>query len=162
VLPVAQVTHFSPGRLRLRVSARRGQDAFFQRATEVFAQIPTVERIEANPVTGSILLVPGVDPAALGAHAERAGLLRITLEAVGGSPLTEQLAAGFQGVNRGLRRMTGGALDLASVGVVGLLAAAVVQWNRGHVLGPAATLLWYAVGLLLMTDVARAAKAKTS
>jgi hypothetical protein len=34
--------------------------------------------------------------------------------------------------------------------------------RSGHVLGPASTLLWYAAGLLLMTEVARAAKSGCS
>jgi hypothetical protein len=47
--------------------------------------------------------------------------------------------------------LSGGNLDLASVGFLTLVGAAVLQLQRGHVLGPASTLLWYASGLLLMS-----------
>ncbi len=52
----ANVTHRLPGRTRLRIPARRGDDAFFARMIEQARALPAVLAARANPVTGSLLL----------------------------------------------------------------------------------------------------------
>ena len=65
MLPHAEITHNSPGRLRLRIRARRGRADYFAGIEEKLVQCPGVERVLTNPVTGSVLLEPAVDLAAL-------------------------------------------------------------------------------------------------
>lgn len=158
MLPPAEVIHHGMSRLRLRIAAQRGQPEFFQRAVEVLAALSGVDRIEANPDTGSILIMPGIDPVRVAAHAEAAGLFRLGRESQTVRPITEGLAAGFCDINAALKSVSGGHLDLASAAFVALVGAAAVQLRGGHVLGPASTLLWYASGLLLATEAARAAR----
>ncbi len=161
MLPLAEVSHAGTRHLRLRVPERRGDASYFQQVAEALARLPGVERVEANPLTGGILLVPGAVGATLAAQAEAAGLFRLG-PAPAAVPLTESVAAAFRDLNTELTRLSGNRVNLASVGFVGLVGAAVVQLRNGHILGPAGTLLWYAAGLLLMTEAARAAKAKAS
>jgi hypothetical protein len=152
MLPAAHLIHRTRDRLRLRVPSRRGQTSYFEQLVDSLADLPGVERIETNPVTGSVLLSPAIDVAPLAQHAERNGLfVLITDMEAAAVPLAAGLARNFQDVNHQIRRLTGGNLDLASTGFIALVGAAVIQLQRGHVLGPASTLLWYASGLLLMS-----------
>jgi hypothetical protein len=162
MLPLAEVIHHGVSRLRLRIATHRGQPEFFQRVVEGLAALEGLDRIEANPATGSILIMPGIDTARVAAHAEAGGLFRVGAASAAVRPITEGLAAGFRDANSALKSISGGHLDLASTAFVGLVGAAAMQLRSGHVLGPASTLLWYAAGLLLMTEVARAAKSGCS
>jgi hypothetical protein len=152
MLPAAYLIHHTRDRMRLRIPNRRGQVPYFEQLVGVLAGLPGIDRIETNPVTGSVLLSPAVDVVPLAQHAERAGLFVLATDPASATvPLATGLARGFLGVNLQIRRMSGGNLDLASVGFLTLVGAAIVQLQRGHVLGPASTLLWYASGLLLMS-----------
>jgi Heavy metal associated domain 2 len=151
-LPAAYLIHHTPNRMRLRIPSRRGQVPYFEQLVGGLAGLPGIDHIESNPVTGSIVLSPAIDVTPLAQHAERAGLFVLTTDADATTvPLATGLARGFQGLNSQIRTLSGDNLDLASVGFLALVGAAVVQLQRGHVLGPASTLLWYASGLLLMS-----------
>ncbi len=157
MLSQASISHRTAGRLRIRVPSRRGEESYFRQVSQQLARCPGVERIEANPVTASILVVSAVDTETLARFAETEGLF--LLSAAGSAPMTitETLAAGFGGLNQELRRLSDGTVDLGTLAFAALVTGAIVQWQKGHVLGPASTLLWYAAGLLLMT---RAVKSK--
>jgi hypothetical protein len=154
MLPAAHVSHRTPGRLRLRIPTRRGQADFFDKLVAELTRQTDVERLEANPLTASVLLMPAVDLGKLARIGADGGLYTLAADESGheAAPLAQQVAAGFGGLNRQLRSMTGGNLDLVSVGFLVLVAAAFIQLQRGHVLGPTSTLLWYASGLLLMSQ----------
>jgi len=62
------------------------------------------------------------------------------------TPVAESVAATLAGLDREVRARAAGALDLWSVAFFVLLALALRQVVKGHVLAPAATLLWYAIG----------------
>jgi hypothetical protein len=155
MLPHAEITHASPGRLRLRIRARRGRADYFAGIEEKLAQCPGVERVVTNPVTASVLLEPGIDLAALGAFTQAQQLFQLAERPVLLAPLTQQVAERLADLNGELRRLSGGGLDLGALGFLGLVTLAAVQWQRGHVLGPASTLLWSATGLLLRTPAGR-------
>lgn len=155
MLPHAEITHNSPGRLRLRISARRGRADYFAGIEEKLVQCPGVERIVVNPVTGSVLLEPASDFAALVAFTQAQQLFQLVQEPALMPPLTQQVAERFGVLNGELRKFSGGGIDLGSLGFIGLVTLAAVQLQRGHVLGPTSTLLWTAIGLLLRTPAGR-------
>jgi hypothetical protein len=155
MLPHAEITHNSPGRLRLRIRARRGRADYFAGIEEKLVQCPGVERVVTNPVTGSVLLEPAVDLAALVAFTQAQQLFQLAQAPVLMAPLTQQVAERLSALNGELRRFSGGGIDLGSLGFLGLATLAAVQLQRGHVLGPASTLLWYAAGLLRMPRAGR-------
>jgi hypothetical protein len=134
MVPEAAVCHMSPGRIRVRVPAMRGDDEYF-RAVErdLGARFGAVV---ANSATGSILLTgAGVSLSdvrdiaaehALFALAER----RPTPADARTAPTVLELPA----------------VPLTTAAVFGLLA--VVQLLRGQVLAPATSLFWYALETL--------------
>jgi hypothetical protein len=52
-----QVVHFLPGRVRLKVPAAKGNAAYIAQVREMFLQVPGVRSLEANPITGSVLIL---------------------------------------------------------------------------------------------------------
>jgi hypothetical protein len=51
-----QVVHTMPGRVRLRVDKVKGNPAFAQKAQDKLGRVPGVKRVEAQPLTGSVLV----------------------------------------------------------------------------------------------------------
>lgn len=152
MLPAAHLIHHTRERIRLRIPERRGETAFFEKVVGELAGYPGIDRIETNPVTGSVLLSPAVELAPLAEKAERIGLFTLAASATATTlPLAAGLARGFQDLNGQLRQLSAGHLDLASLGFLALVGAALLQLQRGNVLGSASTLLWYASELLLMS-----------
>jgi len=50
------VVHAIPGRLRLKVDKVKGDPAFAQKAEDTLGQVSGIERVEAKPLTGSVLI----------------------------------------------------------------------------------------------------------
>jgi hypothetical protein len=155
MLPHAEITHNSPGRLRLRIRAQRGRADYFAGIEEKLVQCPGVERVATNPVTGSVLLEPANDLAALVTFTQAQQLFQFAQAPTLMAPLTQQVAERFGALNGELRKLSGGGIDFGALGFIGLVTLAAVQLQRGHVLGPVSTLLWYAVGLLRMPPAGR-------
>lgn len=54
--PETRIEHHLPGRMRLKIPALKGKSRALRIVCDAVAQIPEVQRIEANPLTGSILI----------------------------------------------------------------------------------------------------------
>jgi hypothetical protein len=155
MLPHAEITHNSPGRLRLRIRAQRGHADYFAGIEEKLVHCPGIERVVTNPVTGSVLLEPANDLAALVAFTQAQQLFQLAPAPALMPPLTHQVAERFGILNGELRKFSGGGIDFGALGFLGLVTLATVQLQRGHVLGPASTLLWSAISLLRIPPPAR-------
>lgn len=151
-LPSAYLVHRTPTRLRLRIPERRGDRFFFAAAQEHLGTLEGVSALCATPATGSILVQHGPDLrlTELEEQARRTGLFALAGVAPREPPLAEQLARRFAALDAAVRRSTGGAEDGASLLLLGLLVAALVQLARGNVAVPALTATWYALHLTLM------------
>jgi hypothetical protein len=51
-----QIAHQVPGRLRMKIPSAKGNPELLQQIGDTFSQIPGIEQITVNPVTGSIVL----------------------------------------------------------------------------------------------------------
>jgi hypothetical protein len=51
-----QVAHQVPGRLRMKIPSAKGNAELLQQIGDTFGQIPGIEQVAINPVTGSIVL----------------------------------------------------------------------------------------------------------
>jgi hypothetical protein len=134
--PRASVEHVVPGRMRLRVTARRGDAGYFGRVRTALAGLPGVREVRVNPRTGSILVEHGGDGAALLASGRAQGLFDAE---------APDRALARPGAARGLPAAP---LDLAAAGLAG---AGVLQIVRGQVVGSASENLWNAYGLYAAT-----------
>jgi hypothetical protein len=66
------VVHAMPGRVRLKVAKVKGNPAFAQKTRDKLSQVPGIKRVEAHPLTGSVLVY--YDAAALLADGALAAL----------------------------------------------------------------------------------------
>lgn len=128
-LPAAEVIHTMPGRMRLRISERRGDAVFFAAMATGLSALPGVYHVDVRPLTGSIVLAHGPPVAQIGAAAAQAGLFRLIEP-----PAEEQTAPALS-------------FDPRLALTVGLALVAAWQLLRGQIFPPALTAAWYAAHL---------------
>ncbi len=151
-LPKAYVTHAVPGRVRLKIPARRGKAEYFRALAAWLESRDGVDRADANPRTASVLIRLTEPFAGLAADAEDGGLFSVAaadeLMPTAVARLRDDVAA----LNTGLARMSGGEVDLASATVAALLLMALGQALRGNIATPAISLLWFAVSVVMAPE----------
>lgn len=157
-LPEARVVHATNRRLRLKIAERRGDEQFFSGVERQLGGWDSVERVETNPLTGSVL-VHFSEPAALFAdNALKNQLFTVSYDDLAASrdqaaSVTEWAARRVGDADHAVLRWTGGAADIRAVVFLMLVGAGAVQLLRGNIMAPAATLLWYAGAMLRLWDV---------
>ena len=159
-LPPARIGHLTSGRLRIKIPDRRRDEAFFRTVAARLASWHSVERVEVNPLTASVLVHFSDLAALLAENAEKNDLFAVALDdpAITAPPpsLTEQAAEGFAAADRAMRRWTAGTADLRGSVFLLLLAGGIYQLLRGNIAAPATTLLRYAGDMLRLWEGAPA------
>jgi hypothetical protein len=133
-LPIAEIEHRLPGRLRLRLASRRGDAAFLASIAERLARLPGVRSLRANPRTGSILIEHDGAAEALGELAKEQGVLQIAPPA----PPVPRSSGGA-----GHRTVRVPPLSVVAAGLAGL---GLYQAARGRLVGSGTGTLWKAFG----------------
>ncbi len=150
-LPAARISHFTARRLRIKVPERRRDTAFFNTVAERLAAWDSVERVETNPLTASVL-IHFSDPERLFLEAvAKNDLFDIDFDAGLGTsqPIVTQAAVqSFETVDHTLRHWTQNQIDMRAVLFLLLLGGGVFQLLRRRLDTPAPTLLWYAGDLI--------------
>lgn len=139
-LPIATVLHTMPGRTRLRIGGRRGDDVFFASVATGLSTIAGVSYVDVRPLTGSVLMQHTAPLVRIAAAAEKSRLF--ALASADPPPVAPAIA-----------------IDPKMVVALGLGALALAQFAQGRILPPAITLGWYAAGLAGWLVLGNAAKA---
>jgi hypothetical protein len=158
-LPEAAIAHVIPGRVRFKVPAKKHDADFFSRLRNFLGSLPGVERVEVNPLTGSVLVLHRLnltsreDLELLAASSEMSGLFRLALQHSEIAPprpvsLARSLATSAATLNERIKGLTGGIVDVPTLAIAGLVAVSIRQMREGVVFIPAITALWYASSLL--------------
>lgn len=154
--PVAHVVHMIDGRVRIKVPSKLGNTEYFSHVYKNLITFPPVEELRVNPVAGSLIinhrnssLVP------LKQYAQEKQLFILKETDYQPEVLLQRASTGLGSIDSGLKKLTNGDIDLRSVLFIVLMALAIRQLLRGHVMGPASTLLWQAMGLVLATKVGK-------
>ena len=157
-LPTGRVCHLTAGRLRLKIPERRGQADYFAAVEGRLRGWRSIDHVEANPLTGSVLVRFTDINALFAENAVANDLFEVEYDelVVEPGPVTEQAAAAFQAADDAVRRWTGNAAELRGAIFVTLLIGGIYQLLRGNIAAPAATLLWYAGATLRLWDTAPA------
>lgn len=143
----AHIVHRAPGRLRLRIPARRRDTGYFGELAERLARLPGVESVRADSLSAGVLILHrGVGEAELAAACE--GLAELSEVPPPARRAIDQAAAALERADAALRQASGGRSDTASLVFLLLAALALVQLGRGQVLAPASSLLWHALELV--------------
>lgn len=151
MLPTARVCHSISGRLRIRIDAYRRDEAFFGQLSAKLERVPGVLRVEANPITATVLIQHTLDAQHIRREIESRACVSL---APGGSglPPARSLSPDLG--------MTGGSFanvprvpaDARGLAILALFGMAIHQAIEGNVMVPAVSLLWYAFNLLERRD----------
>lgn len=155
VLPTAYVKHRMPGRVRLKIPAMRGDDAYFELLAETLAGCEQIRQLQLNPPTASLLVLHDDAPfEAIAEYAVSAGLFAIAEGNGGELPALDNLSVaglsslGVSQIDQQLNQLSAGRLDLRSLFFLGFVGLTVHQAAKGHIMSPASTFFWRALELL--------------
>jgi len=123
------IEHMIPGRVRLRFREQRRNEGFFQKIAHELAEIPTVERVHVNALTGSVLIFHSGNPTEI---AERVDAVAPAL------PVNDRTLRSAVGRARRIGERMPRPKTLA------FCALALFQLARGRIASNAAQQLWYA------------------
>ncbi len=143
MIPDAVMTHASPGRLRLRIPLKKGDEESLIFCRKQLAECPGILSIEVNPVTGSMLFLHKTTVPAIAEYARSKNLFTMQekLQNPGMKPsnLRKNITETFEGLDKKIQSMSDGAMDLGGLAFVVLVGAGVIQILAGN----AGTLPWY-------------------
>ena len=150
MLPEAYVCHSTVNRVRIRIPGEKGNGSFFKRVEQALLELPGVESVEGNPLTGSVLMRHCSDRDSVFEAVRQQGLL--ALRETGPARRTtvrQDIARGLKAVDQQVVDLTGGKADLLDIAGLGLLASGIHQIFKGNFAAPAwYTAFWYAFGIL--------------
>jgi hypothetical protein len=146
--PFAQVVHALPGRKRIRIPEKRGDEVYFTQVKERLADCPGVLAVEANPVTGGVLVHHAANATHFLHSAVEQGLFRVAGNNLpihsGANPpvpanrgVTVKSMPPFQ-LSSSLRRLI----------FLGLIGTGIVQVFRGNIVIPALAAFMDAIKIL--------------
>jgi len=146
MLPDAFITHLTRDRVRIKIPSKKGDAAYFASLKEKLAalsELPGIQRIEANPLTGSILVLHTLDLETLdlglvAQYSEFNQLFRLQQPPAKQTPAPGNKAGG----------RAAGEIDPKVLAILGFVGVAIIQLKRGHIMMPAITALWYAYSLM--------------
>ena len=154
-LPEAVVVHASPERLRLRVPACRGDLRYFARIRRA-AQKNAVEVIRVNPLTGSLLFRGENATPDAAANFGRDNRLYVIAPALPAPPMAKRITDPLAAVDKGIRDVSAGQIDLAGALFILLLFTALYEIASGRFKTPPwYTAFWYAFGLFTKAMIDR-------
>jgi hypothetical protein len=143
-IPAGRIVHVTPNRVRVKVPEKRRDASYFGAALAELGERPTVERVEVNPATATILV-----------HTSDSLALIATLKREGPFAIVEQAAAEqldpfihvrrtLSGWDEQVRHWTGGRYNASRASAVLAVGAVVaLQFVRGRRLSAAVTLVLY-------------------
>ena len=135
MVPSAFLEHQLPGRIRLRIPAKRGDGAFFETAKRGLAGNAAVKEVIANPNTGSLLIRYAGDVDGLATDVAERGIFTVQRP----NPIAR----------RPKPAATAAPINAAAVGLSGL---GLYQVSRGRALGSASEIFWNAYGAYRVLD----------
>jgi hypothetical protein len=152
----ATVVHAIPGRVRVRLERSLRSAELLRDLVEALSEVEGVRRVQANPATGSLLLLYDPELLTLDQLLLAADAANIAVVLPGDqshqpepddlTPLARGINSAFGRLNRALFAFTGGKLDVRTVLPLGLAAGSLRQIARsgGNVRAvPWYVLLWY-------------------
>lgn len=150
MLPHACISHRTLRRLRVKIPSKKGDRAYFSHIKEELSENPGIERLEINPVTGSVLVVHALDPEVISEYAEGHNLFKIKENSARPKALSRRVVKGFGDFDNKVKRFTGGELDLPEATFLTLLVMGLYEIGRGNIMAPAwYTAFWYAFNVFL-------------
>lgn len=141
--------HESPGRFRVRILERRGDDAFFERVAAALRELPAVRAVQTSARTGSVVIRYAGARSSVERFARQRDLFEVR---PGPGPTSADLIwRQIRAVNRGFSSRDP-ELKLNAVLFYGLVGSALLQVARGNFLPAGEALLLQGMKILLKAE----------
>lgn len=149
MMPLAHIGHSSSNRLRIKVDCRKGDPAYFERATRELMDHFHFASIQFNDLTGSILIMDEtVSASEVAAYALDRQLFSMDASARKNEAIINQLVAPLESFHQKVQRTTDGALDLPGLIFILALFFGIYEIAKGNFRSPPwHTAFWYAFGI---------------
>jgi hypothetical protein len=148
MMPLAVVSHLTDKRMRLKISSRRGDASFFDLLNnKITVAFPSLT-VQANAITGSLLLAGApVDPDGITDFGRAEKLFEVVSEP-SKNAMALSIPTSMQAANHRIRQMAGGRVDLPGALFISLVIFGAIELIRGNWRTPPwYTAFWYAFGL---------------
>ena len=154
-LPLAHIGHWTPERMRIKIPSEKGRTGYFSAVKEALLQNVSMDSVEVNPNTGSVLLKGArVDVASIASAGENSALFKLETHVPEAEPLSKRIVTPVRELSRSVSHFSGGELDLPGMAFLTLLGVGIYQLARGNLVAPPwYTAFWYAMGVFTKSIV---------
>lgn len=142
------IVHGAGKRTRVRIPAHRGDEGYFKRTAAALKSCPGVQNVEANALTGSLLIEHDAPLEDIGDFAKVRELFALSQQIPAVATLTHRLLDLAREFDRGLQAATQGRVNGMEAAALVLLVLGLYKLLKTDVLPPASTLFWYAAAAL--------------
>lgn len=149
--PLARVVHALPGRKRLKIEEKRGDEAYFDAVEKALSDSAGVLRVETNYRTGSVLVHHRPDEPSALQRAEEQGQFQLATDVSEAPPAafsTPSVASNATAIRKTSRPKPNAArpngANLRPLIVVGWIGLGIAQAIQGNIAVPAIAAFWYA------------------
>ncbi len=150
MLPDAYTVHQTPGRLRIKIPARKDDAAFYVSIKDKLLKLQGINEIKINAATGSVLILHNSDIRKIAEYANSNNLFEVVGSQYSPHVTYHTVANTFKEFNTLMKGITGMTLDIPGMVFLGLLGTGIYQIGRGNFAAPAwYTAFWYAMNIFL-------------
>lgn len=149
-VPDAYLSHQLSGRMRIKIPQKKGDSTYFLSLNAKMSKLSGIERLESNPITGSVLFLHNIDSDSIFEYARQNNLFDIKKDSSSNPSFHKNILEAFKGFNSRIKGFTGGEIDLWSMSFILLVAVGLYQISMGNFAAPAwYTAFWYALNIFL-------------
>lgn len=144
MLPAARVVHALPGRKRIKVSEKRGDEKYFASLQKELARCPGILAVDVNSLTASVLVHHAADDLDAWRYAEEQRLFHITNDG-SGTPSPARSVSAPKVAERNPRSISSNGFNWRPLIFLCLAGLGIAQAMEGNIAVPAVTAFWYAL-----------------
>ncbi len=134
------ISHISPGRLRLKFPSAKGEENFFSSFLDNIKQAEYFKNIKVNPTIGSILIEHEKTTEEVIGILKDIPFVKIRkYEENPSKKISQSLSKSFSHLNKIIKKISSGKVDLKSTVLLFLLISALYQIARGNL----SSIPWY-------------------
>lgn len=126
-IPDAFCSHKTSGRMRLKIPSMKRKEEYFASLKEKMSELKGIKKIEVNPLTGSVLLTYTCDTKEIIYHGESSSIFKIKGLNQSPSNIHQRVSATFKDIDKGVKGITGGEMDLGTLTFLALIGAGIYQ-----------------------------------
>jgi hypothetical protein len=150
MLPEAYIHHQTINRIRIRVPSRKGDMAYFAALRDRVSRVPGVDRIEVNPVTGSLLLVHQLEMEQIAEFGATNRLFALKQSRPVPKTIVNKVADTFNDLNVLIKAFTENQVDIPSIAFATFMTFGLFQIGSGNFMVPVwYTAFWYSMNIVL-------------